>query len=142
MPFDGGRGRNGFKDRLAEDGQCGKTGRVTPEELNALARKAAMSAAGRLAFPVKERFGIAWEAIAEELCSSADPSCAGCGVTDAFIGALSLVVKTGAPVSPRGILTWEMNCRHWSDPGTPCMMKGSMADAAAIAGTHMLGLEC
>jgi hypothetical protein len=74
MPFDGRRGRNGFKDRLAEDGQCGKAGRVRPEELNALARKAAMSAAGRLAFPAEERLEIAREAIAEEFCSSAGPS--------------------------------------------------------------------
>jgi hypothetical protein len=71
MPLDDGSGRMKFKDRLAEDGQHGT---VTAEELNALAARAARSAAGRLAFPAEERFEIAWEAIAERFCSSADPS--------------------------------------------------------------------
>lgn len=49
-------------------------GCVAPEELYALARKAARTAAGRFAFAPGERFEIAWEAIAEKFCSSGDLS--------------------------------------------------------------------
>ncbi|MBV9853121.1 MAG: hypothetical protein JOY82_01165 [Streptosporangiaceae bacterium] len=43
---------------------------VAPEDLYALARKAARTAAGRQVFSREECFDIAWEAIAEKFCSS------------------------------------------------------------------------